>query len=73
MTAGEVAAASQGALSGDAEALIADVTHDSRLAKAGSLFAAVRGELFDAHKFIPQVMKQGAMGVISELARPSDF
>jgi len=73
VTAGEVAAASQGALSGDAEALIADVTHDSRLAKAGSLFAAVRGELFDAHKFIPQVIEQGALGVISELATPSDF
>jgi len=73
VSAGEVAAASQGTLSGDAKAAITDVTHDSRQAKAGSLFAAVRGELFDAHKFIPQVMQQGAVGVISELARPSDF
>ncbi len=38
-----------------------------------SLFVAVRGELFDAHKFLPQVMEQGAVGVISELARPDDF
>src|SRR5437764_2071567 len=52
---------------------VTDVTHDSRQAKSGSLFVAVRGELFDAHKFIPQVMQQGALGVISELERPADF
>src|SRR2546421_8755643 len=52
---------------------VTDVTHDSRQAKSGSLFVAVRGELFDAHKFIPQVMQQGALGVISELERPVDF
>ena len=34
---------------------------------------AVRGELFDAHKFIPQVMQQDAIGVISELRRPANF
>jgi UDP-N-acetylmuramyl pentapeptide synthase len=49
---------------------VSDVTHDSRQAKGGSLFAAVRGELFDAHKFVPQVMEQGAVGVISEQERP---
>ena len=37
------------------------------------MFAAICGELFDAHKFIPQVMHQGAVGVISELERPADF
>src|SRR6266571_6636253 len=52
---------------------VTDVTHDSRQAKSGSLFVAVRGELFDAHKFIPQVMQQGALGVISELERPANF
>jgi UDP-N-acetylmuramyl tripeptide synthase len=34
---------------------------------------AVCGGLFDAHKFIPQVIAQGAIGVISELERPADF
>ena len=53
--------------------MITDVTHDSRQARQGSLFAAVRGELLDAHKFIPQVIGQGAVGVISELERPNDF
>ena len=46
---------------------VTDVAHDSRQAGKGSLFVAVCGELFDAHKFISQVMQQGAVGVISEL------
>jgi len=52
---------------------VTDVTHDSRQAGPGSLFVAVRGELFDAHEFVPQVMAQGAVGVISEQPAPSDF
>ncbi len=73
VSAADVAARAAGTLSGDATAIITDVTHDSRQAKTGSLFAAVRGELFDAHKFVPQVMEQGAVGVISELEAPADF
>jgi UDP-N-acetylmuramoyl-L-alanyl-D-glutamate--2,6-diaminopimelate ligase len=73
VTVGEVARVTGGTLSGDERIVIADVTHDSRQAGEGSLFVAVRGELFDAHKFVPQVMQQGAAGVISELARPADF
>ena len=73
VTVSSVAAVAEGKLSGEPEAVVSDVVHDSRQAKTGSLFAAVRGELFDAHKFVPQVMQQGAIGVISELDRPSDF
>ncbi|HXI25183.1 MAG TPA: UDP-N-acetylmuramoyl-L-alanyl-D-glutamate--2,6-diaminopimelate ligase [Pyrinomonadaceae bacterium] len=69
----DVARATSGHASGNLNSEVTDVTHDSRLAKEESLFTAVRGELFDAHKFIPQVMQQGAVGVISELARPGDF
>lgn len=72
ITAGRVAEITQGALSGDADAPVTDVNHDSRQAGNGSLFVAVRGELFDAHKFIPTVMQQGALGVISELDKPAD-
>src|SRR6185436_13246636 len=61
------------ALSGDGSAFVSDVTHDSRQAKAGSMFAAVCGELFDAHKFVPRVMEQGAAGVISEQDCPQNF
>ena len=73
VTLGEIAKTVGGQLSGDEQAAVIDVTHDSRQAKSGSLFVAVRGELFDAHKFVPQVMEQGALGVISEMARPADF
>ena len=73
ITAGDIAQVTGGKLHGDADEAISDVTHDSRQARAGSLFAAVRGELFDAHKFIPQVTEQGAAGVISESAPPADF
>ncbi|MFN2492816.1 MAG: UDP-N-acetylmuramoyl-L-alanyl-D-glutamate--2,6-diaminopimelate ligase [Pyrinomonadaceae bacterium] len=63
----QIAATTSGKLSGDPTVVVTDVTHDSRLAGPGSLFVAVRGGLMDAHKFIPEVIKQGAVGVISEL------
>lgn len=50
----------------DAEAL--EVTHDSRACKEGSVFVAIRGERFDAHQFIPQVIEQGAVAIVSEQA-----
>jgi UDP-N-acetylmuramoyl-L-alanyl-D-glutamate--2,6-diaminopimelate ligase len=56
-----------GNLTGDSNVPITDATHDSRQAGPGSLFVAVRGGLLDAHKFLPQVIAQGAAGVISEL------
>src|SRR5882672_7418841 len=73
VTLAAVAKAAAGKLSGDGSVLVTDVTHDSRQAQQGSLFVAVRGELFDAHKFVPQVIAQGAAGVLSELERPTDF
>jgi UDP-N-acetylmuramoyl-L-alanyl-D-glutamate--2,6-diaminopimelate ligase len=73
VTASEVARAIGAQLTGDGNVPITDVTHDSRQAVRGSLFVAVRGELFDAHKFVPQVIEQGAAGVISELEPPADW
>jgi UDP-N-acetylmuramoyl-L-alanyl-D-glutamate--2,6-diaminopimelate ligase len=73
ITVGDIANVTAGTLTGNSNEVVTDITHDSRQAKAGSLFAAVRGELFDAHKFVPQVMQQGAVGVLSELDRPADF
>lgn len=58
---------------GDESLVVTDVTHNSRQAGPGALFAAVRGALQDAHKFIPQVLDQGATGVISELDPPPEF
>ena len=69
----DIARTTGASLTGDERVAVTDVTHDSRQAGKGSLFVAVRGELFDAHKFIPQVMQQGVVGVISELERPANF
>ena len=67
VTLQQVTKAVGGKLNGEANTPVIDVTHDSRRAGPGSLFVAVRGGLFDAHKFVPQVIEQGAVGVISEL------
>lgn len=73
MTLNEVAITTAGRLNGEGNVPVTDVTHDSRQAKPGSLFVAIRGELFDAHKFVPQVMAQGAVGVLSELEPPDEW
>ncbi|MDX6444102.1 MAG: UDP-N-acetylmuramoyl-L-alanyl-D-glutamate--2,6-diaminopimelate ligase, partial [Blastocatellia bacterium] len=73
VTLGEITTAVNGKLVGNERPLVRDVTHDSRQAKEGSLFVAIRGELFDAHKFVPQVIEQGAVGILSELDSPQDW
>jgi UDP-N-acetylmuramoyl-L-alanyl-D-glutamate--2,6-diaminopimelate ligase len=73
VTAKQLAERTHAKLTGDDATIITDITHDSRRVAAGCLFAAVRGALFDAHKFVPQVMSQGAAGVISELPAPENF
>jgi UDP-N-acetylmuramoyl-L-alanyl-D-glutamate--2,6-diaminopimelate ligase len=60
-------------LTGDETRIVTDVSHDSRRSGTGTLFAAVAGALFDAHKFVPQVMASGAVGVLSEQPAPPDF
>lgn len=45
---------------------ICDITTDSREAKEGSLFVAIKGERVDAHRFIPAVFAQGALCVLCE-------
>src|SRR3712207_5354224 len=73
-TLGGVARAVGGELTGgDTDARVADVTHDSRQAREGWLFVAIRGEKTDGNRFAPDVMKQGAAGVISDIERPDDF
>ena len=58
---------------GDDAAEVSDVTHDSRQARAGTLFAAIRGLTMDGHRFIDDVIRRGAVGVISELDAPENF
>jgi UDP-N-acetylmuramoyl-L-alanyl-D-glutamate--2,6-diaminopimelate ligase len=73
VTAKRLAEITDARLSGDETRIVTDVSHDSRRTGEGALFVAVSGALFDAHKFVPQVMAQGAVGVLSEREAPADF
>jgi UDP-N-acetylmuramoyl-L-alanyl-D-glutamate--2,6-diaminopimelate ligase len=73
VTLNQVGAVTDAKLSGDGNAIVNDVTHNSRTAGPDTLFVAIKGALLDAHRFIPQVMEAGALAVISELPRPADF
>lgn len=68
-----VADALNAEFSGDDSLEVSNVTHDSRQARAGSLFAAIRGLTMDGHRFVEDVMRRGAVGVISESDAPADF
>ena len=47
-------------LCGDPDTIVDNVRYDSRAVGAGSLFVPIVGEKVDAHKFIPQCLKNGA-------------
>jgi UDP-N-acetylmuramoyl-L-alanyl-D-glutamate--2,6-diaminopimelate ligase len=68
-----VAEALNAEISGDADSLVTDVTHDSRQAREGTLFVAIRGATMDGHRFIEDVVRRGAAGIISEYDPPADF
>ena len=51
----------------------ADVTHDSRQAREGTLFVAIKGHTLDGHRFVDDVIRRGAAGIISEYDPPSGF
>ena len=55
---------------GDVE--VASIVTDSRKAGEGSLFAAIKGQRVDGHRFIPAVFAQGASCVLSEEELPED-
>lgn len=50
-----------------------DVTHDSRQARAGTLFVAIKGASMDGHRFVDEVIRRGAAGIISEFDPPAGF
>ena len=59
--------------SGPNDADATDVTHDSRQVREGTLFAAIKGATVDGHRFIDDVMRRGAAGIISEYDPPEGF
>jgi UDP-N-acetylmuramyl-tripeptide synthetase len=73
ITVKQVGEATGAELIGKSDAEVFDVTHDSRQAGKGALFVAVRGLTIDGHRFVGDVMRRGAVGVISELDAPAGF
>src|SRR5690349_21104493 len=49
---------------GDAE--VSSIEYDSRKARAGSLFVAMRGEGTDGNRYINQAIEGGAVAVVSD-------
>ncbi|MFN0279820.1 MAG: UDP-N-acetylmuramoyl-L-alanyl-D-glutamate--2,6-diaminopimelate ligase [Pyrinomonadaceae bacterium] len=60
-------------LSGEASAVVTDVAHDSRQAREGTLFVAIKGATVDGHRFVDDVIRRGAAGIISEYDPPTGF
>lgn len=69
-----VAAACRGELRfGSPDTPVARVCTDSRQARPGDLFFALKGERFDAHDFLEQVVQQRVAALVVEAARaPKD-
>jgi UDP-N-acetylmuramoyl-tripeptide--D-alanyl-D-alanine ligase len=69
LTLGWIAEAVSGRLvSGDPNQRVGDITTDSRTAKAGDFFVALRGPRFDGHEFVGEVLRRGAAGAMVERA-----
>ncbi|MBO4813770.1 MAG: UDP-N-acetylmuramoyl-L-alanyl-D-glutamate--2,6-diaminopimelate ligase [Muribaculaceae bacterium] len=51
---------------GNTQVEITSITCDSRQAAQGALFIAVKGVAVDAHRFIPDVVSQGAAAIVCE-------
>ena len=65
LSAREVAAFTDGyIITGDPETNFPGVSTDSRNVREGELFIALRGEHFDGHSFIPEVLARGAAGIV---------
>ena len=73
ITIKDVADALNAEVSSESSATIIDVTHDSRQARDGVLFVAIKGHTMDGHRFVADVIRRGASGIISEYGPPADF
>ncbi len=66
ITLKEIAKACCGELFGDNEISVTSIVTDSRQVENGSLFAAIKGERVDGHKFVAQCMQSGAVCALVE-------
>ncbi|MFH1198879.1 MAG: UDP-N-acetylmuramoyl-tripeptide--D-alanyl-D-alanine ligase [Candidatus Omnitrophota bacterium] len=51
-------------LSGSADAIVKDISIDSRVVKPGDAFIAIKGNRFDGHKFVEAAVSKGASCII---------
>ncbi len=58
---------------GDLEVPIQDLTDDSRLVKAGSLFVAVQGTQVDGHQFVGRAIQSGAAALVIDTDHQVDL
>jgi UDP-N-acetylmuramoyl-L-alanyl-D-glutamate--2,6-diaminopimelate ligase len=61
-----------GTVESGGDAVVVDVTHDSREVAPGWLYVAVRGENVDGHTFVPQAVAAGATAVCVDHRTGSD-
>lgn len=73
ITTHEIAAELEAQLFGDGAIGVTHVTHDSRQTHAGTLFVAIKGATLDGHRFVEDVLRRGAVGIISESEPPAHF
>lgn len=73
ITLDEIAAKLSATLNGPGTSEVTDVTHDSRQVREGTLFVAIKGSTVDGHRFIDDVLRRGAVGVISEQPAPASL
>ncbi len=73
ITIKQVAEQLGGQLSGEGSGAVSDVSHDSRQARPGTLFVAIKGATADGHRFVDDVLRRGAAGIISEQEPPADL
>jgi UDP-N-acetylmuramoyl-tripeptide--D-alanyl-D-alanine ligase len=65
LSAGDVAAATAGEiLQGNPAMTVGGISIDSRKLGPGDFFVAIRGERFDGHQFVGDVLARGASGVL---------
>lgn len=60
----DVPAALGASIAGDASATVSAMTHDSRLVAPGHLFACVRGEHHDGHRYAAGAVRAGASALL---------
>jgi len=68
----EIAAVTGGTIKGDCQGEVSAVSTDSRTVAAGQLFVPLRGERFDGHDFIGQVIDKGITVVLADEALKRD-